>query len=206
MSDLSPLEREEILRRPVAARAYVWSWAGALIDHEGRAEVIAALEAAALGPSSVRVCNDGSTRTVGNRCVPAAPRRLQHGENNERLAARALFAASVFVPGMPGAQNVDTFRVTEALEVGALPVLSATDWPERWRYTTAEAYFAGVFGAEHPLPVLFSFARMPELVRGALAADAERLEAYRALVADWWLTHKWALRATFARLIAEFLD
>jgi len=226
---LTEAEREARRRVPASARPYVWAWAGAVEGHEGRAAGVEALSSAALGDfvvhTSANCCpvnvvparrraralagaNESAAGEEGSGGSSRRARRAQAGEDAERIVARKIYEAALFVPCMQGQINVDSFRVTEVLEVGGLPVLSSTEWIEAGRYTTAEAYFAGVFGAAHPLPVAFDYgpAGAPALMRDMIAAGPAALEATRAFVADWWAAHKWSLRAHFARLIAEYLD
>lgn len=154
---------------PASARRYLWSFAGQI--KASRIEMEAALRP--LQPAFL-------TDTRG------APAKAL-----DKAGYNALLADSVFVPCPMGNVNLESWRLYEALSLGAIPILE--------RRLTLD-YFGRLFGP-NPLP---SFANWPEACRWCrdAAADPQRLDAVQAEVADWWGTTQAGLGAELRAFLA----
>jgi hypothetical protein len=96
-----------------------------------------------------------------------------------------LLADSVFAPCAMGNVHLESARIYDALEVGAIPIV------ERRRFLD---YFTALFG-DHPLPTARSWSEAAEYVR-ALVADQARLAALHREVVGWWAATKRSLAAS----------
>jgi hypothetical protein len=74
-----------------------------------------------------------------------------------------------------GNVNLESFRIYEALDCGAIPVVEKRPWLD---------YFTLLFGA-HPLPSVSCWAEAPVLLRNLLS-DAGRLNQKQAEIRSWW--------------------
>jgi hypothetical protein len=84
------------------------------------------------------------------------------------------------VPCPSGPETPDTYRVYEALEAGAVPVVDAIS-PKG-----GEGYWEKVFGPDHPLIVIKNWNEFPEILNAILMNwDQAQLEVYA-----WWITWK----------------
>lgn len=143
-------------RRPVE-RLYTWSFAGQLGD---------------TGPEMLAAFRqiDGGQEQVG-------------AELDQAITVDVL-GDSVFVPCAAEEGHLETHRIYEALELGAIPVLERRRWLD---------YFHGLFGS-HPLPTVQSWTDAPALVAGLLK-DQARLAALQDQVLTWWTGTKQSLRS-----------
>jgi hypothetical protein len=87
---------------------------------------------------------------------------------------RAMLGNTLFAPCPRGWWNLDSFRVYEALECGAIPIVEKGPID----------YFSLFFG-DHPFLTVESWDEAPTLVR-QLMANPEQLEKRRQACADWW--------------------
>jgi hypothetical protein len=89
---------------------------------------------------------------------------------------------SVFVPCPKGNINLDSFRVYETLECGAIPIVESTPTFD---------YFRALFG-DHPLPTIQTWADVGPLIQGWLSDDGGfRLQRK---CQEWWFTQKETVR------------
>lgn len=102
-----------------------------------------------------------------------------------------VLADSVFAACPMSDQHIETHRVYDALEVGAIPVV------ERRRRLD---YFTALLG-DHPLPTVRSWSEATGLVRGLLA-DHAALSALQAEVVRWWT----ATKRSLAEAVQEDVD
>ena len=109
-------------------------------------------------------------------------------------AYRDLLLNSTFVVCPAGVWNVDSYRVSEALEAGALPVVMRRG-PHQ-----AYDYWAGLFGPAHPLLVADSWDGASATM-STLASDAGALAARRATTTEWWEAEKERMRGRWLRAI-----
>ena len=122
----------------------------------------------------------------------------------EAPAVRAALADAIFVPALMGNINLDSFRLSEALEVGALPLLPNGATAPHQRPRAVTDYWRSAYGRHAPLLVVAQPWRGPggaaDLVAALLQPErAVRLEAYHQALADWWVAYKHALRSAIAR-------
>ena len=177
-------QRDAIRRRALRARAHVWAWVGNL-RKSSRKDAVDRLTEANLGASAVHHA-DGFV---------AATNPLEASD------VRRFLSDAAFQPCPEGNWNVDTFRLSETLDVGALPIVRATG-----RNQLGVRYWDALFGPLHPLLVTTGFdaSGAPAMLRELLAPAREhRLEAYHQAVADWWLNYKWSVRSQLARWMSE---
>jgi hypothetical protein len=80
------------------------------------------------------------------------------------------------VPCPRGNQNVDSFRVTEALQMGALPIVEKSD------------YWANLYGQDHPLIEIENWQDAPAVIKH-LMSNMRNLDIQRALTYAWWIRY-----------------
>jgi hypothetical protein len=102
---------------------------------------------------------------------------------------RDIYNDSLFVLCPQGNAHIDTFRVMEALQVGAIPVAISFLGRDFFRYT---------FG-EHPFIVEKDWATAASRVRALLAEPSEAL-AYRRRVQEWYSRYLYELMSMAAAL------
>lgn len=148
--------------RPPAERLYTWSFAGPLTG--ARPEMIEAFRAIDGGHEQV-------TRGLG----------VSDGDDPGATSVLDTLGDSVFAPCGSDGVHLESPRIYEALEAGAIPVV------ERRRRLD---YFHQLLG-DHPLPTVASWPEAPTLVRGLLA-DQRVLGALHRRVVGWWTETKQA--------------
>lgn len=104
---------------------------------------------------------------------------------------REIYEDSVFVLCPQGNAHVDTFRVMEALQAGAIPVTTAFLGRDFFRYT---------FG-DHPFVVAKTWEEAAHRVK-KLMANGDETRAYRARVQDWYGGYVEGLRRLVAGAIS----
>ena len=97
---------------------------------------------------------------------------------------------SIFVPSPMGNVNLDCFRLYEALELGAIPILEKR---------LSLDYFRLLFGS-HPLPTFRSWSEAAVFVSD-LSIRPVAIDDLQGQCIEWWLACKQALR----NRIREFL-
>ncbi|MGH9210642.1 MAG: hypothetical protein ACRD2C_08155 [Acidimicrobiales bacterium] len=149
--------------RPPGGRLYTWSFVGSLAGR--RAGMIEAF----------RLVDGGQEHSTAASSGPDSPWP-------DPAAVLELLGESVFVPCAAEGVQLESSRIYEALEMGAIPIVE-----RRRRFD----YFRELFG-EHPLPTVRSWAEAPALVRGLLA-DQRRLTLLHERMVSWWAEAKAAL-------------
>lgn len=96
----------------------------------------------------------------------------------------AVLADSVFAPCPMGRVHLESSRIYDALEVGAIPIVERRRWLD---------YFTELLG-DHPLPTARSWIDAADYVR-RLQGDPQALVALQHDVLTWWTTTKRALAA-----------
>jgi len=152
------------------SRKYVWCFLGQL-NKASRPEMARALSG--IGPNLVHATDS-----------PHSPRFTVETYH------RALFD-SAFVPCPMGNVNLESFRVYESLECGAIPILETR---------LALDYFRLTLG-DHPLPIFRSWNAAAQYVRGLMANPALLLAKQEECVA-WWQQYKVGLKGR----VRQFLD
>jgi hypothetical protein len=99
-----------------------------------------------------------------------------------------LLSRSIFVPCLPGNWNIDTFRVYEALEAGAIPIVSRTGPNQH------HDYWLNLLGPAHPLLVVDDWSKAASLMRAHTSRRADLIQLQRR-VAVWWPAAKAGLRS-----------
>jgi hypothetical protein len=153
-----------------SARPLVWSFAGSL-DRDGRDGALAAL------------------RTVS----PHREESKAAWNSTAALDARAyneLLRSTQFVPCFRGSASLESYRLYEALEQGAIPIYvpgESRGCGDEWRELLGS----------HPFLGFPSWAKAAELLP-MLATQHDAMERHRLACADWWAKKKAAIRALFA--------
>jgi hypothetical protein len=152
----------EAIGTEIDRRSYAWSFLG----HAGkstRPEMIQALQP--IKPNFVHATEQGLLKPVGK------------GEYQRILRD------SIFVPCSMGNINLDSFRVYEALECGAIPVLEKRPGLD---------YFRSLLGA-HPLPTFGNWRQAASFI-ASIRGDRNALVNLHRQCIDWWTGYKQSLR------------
>jgi hypothetical protein len=157
---------------PASQRRYLWSFAGQLVG--SRSTMMRALDG--LEPATTHIAAVGQDLSEG---------RLSKSEYHD------LLADSVFVPCPMGNVMLESYRIYEALENGAVPILER----RRWR-----PYFEELFG-RHPLPAFRTWTEARSFMARA-QTDPAGLDALQCEVGTWWADEK----AAWRRRVDGFLD
>jgi hypothetical protein len=159
--------------KPTAERSHSWCFIGNLGKHSRIAmiQAMAGVEGGFLhGTDAV----NARTPTEAERTGPHPP--LGIGDYARHLSN------TIFAPCPAGWENLDSFRVCEALEAGCIPIVE-----KRGPF----GYFCHLFG-EHPMLTVNHWNEAPPRIH-ELRADWAVLDARRRACADWWQDHKAAL-------------
>jgi hypothetical protein len=157
--------RHEALRTP-DQRKHLWSWSGQL--KTTRFSMLKHMRRAGAGA----VFNTGTFDVPPDQMAPS-----------DYLG---LLAESVFSPCPMGNVHMDSYRVYESLEMGAIPIVEKRPWLD---------YFGGLLG-DHPLPTVSSWREAPGLVRAVMAEGSAA--ALQQTCVEWWSAHKLRLRKEVA--------
>ncbi len=152
------------------ARKYAWCFLGQL-NKASRLEMARAFSS--IGPNLVHATDS-----------PQSPRFTVETYH------QALFD-SVFVPCPMGNVNLESFRVYESLECGAIPILETRLMLDYFRLTLGD----------HPLPSFRSWNAAAQYVRG-LMGEPTHLLAKQAECMAWWEQYKRDLKGR----VGEFLN
>jgi hypothetical protein len=113
-------------------------------------------------------------------------------------AYSVLLSRSVFVPCPPGNYNQDTFRLYEALEHGALPLV-LTQTPAQ-----PFDYWSRVFGPGHPLIVLSDWSEGVSRMR-LLLEDPHALGVLQSKTRTWWAEQRHNMQRQVADAVASLV-
>lgn len=100
-----------------------------------------------------------------------------HGPRLDACQMSVLYRNCVFVPCPRGAINIDSFRVTESLEAGCIPIVERDE------------YWSNMYGADVPFLQIDQWHQAPTLISSWLSNPVE-LEKYRKHCHDWWCRHR----------------
>lgn len=139
--------------KPVEERRYVWSFAGNLAST--RRALVEGLRGVV--PNFIHITRAGGQPRLGTE---------------EYLK---LLGDSVFVPCGMGNVNLESFRLYEALDCGAIPIVERRPWLD---------YFTGLWGP-HPLPAVNDWGEARSIM-DSLRADPQRLREKQREVQGWW--------------------
>lgn len=115
-----------------------------------------------------------------------------------RLLQRALFA-----PAPPGDHNIETFRVYEALEAGALPIALAYKEPGQAAPPGGD-YWNALLGRGQPVLSVGSWYDAGHTMC-RLISDPPRLRRLLADAGTWWAAYKETLRDRVDAMRADLL-
>jgi hypothetical protein len=146
--------------KPASARKRLWSFAGE-INKSTRKPMIDALTT--LDPGFVHPTGASSNPS------PNAVAPLGIADYS------ALLSDTIFAPCPSGWENLDSFRVYEALEAGCIPIVERRPSYDYFR----------IFLGDHPMVTVDDWGTAPQAIAD-LQSDPARLEARRAACADWW--------------------
>jgi hypothetical protein len=158
--------------KPAAQRQYLWSFAGQ-VDKSSRPEMVRAL--ADLQPSFL----------LATDSLDANAKRLSNWECAE------LLRNSKFAPSPMGNANIESYRVYEALEAGAIPIVE--------RRLTLD-YYHRLLG-DHPLPTVRSWREARELIDN-LARRPGDANLLQERCVTWWARYK----AQYSVQVGAFLE
>jgi hypothetical protein len=116
---------------------------------------------------------------------------------------RDMFASSWFALCPPGHVNLDCFRTYEALEAGAIPVMTATTPQQSY----APSYWHRIFDGMGPLPFVVedTWEHCLATVRRLLESPVE-LQAMQSRCREFWQEYKKELRTRWAADVAALTD
>jgi len=107
---------------------------------------------------------------------------------------RSLLQDAIFAPAPCGWWNLESFRVYEALESGAIPIVEKNPID----------YFKLLLG-DYPFPSVKSWDNAPFLIN-KLLANPERLEKLRVKCHIWWNNYKASLKQKIKNFINEKMN
>lgn len=141
--------------RPVAERRYIWAFAGNL--------------------SSTRRSLVRHLSRVGPNFVHVTGSRDQSATWLDPQEYLGILGDSIFVPCPMGNANLESFRLYEALDCGAIPIVERRPWLD---------YFTQLFGP-HPLPSVRNWSEARKAM-DALRSDPAKLRDKQIEIRDWW--------------------
>jgi hypothetical protein len=150
-------------------RQYVWSFLGQ-INKSSRPEMIQAMTR--LEPHLFFATDEMPGITMWNR-NDKGQRYYSPTQNTE------IMVDSIFAPCPMGNVNLECYRIYEALECGAIPIVE--------KRMTLD-YFGGLWG-EHPIPTVSSWSDARKLVHNILSRP-EELNLLQARCLQWWKWYK----------------
>ena len=143
-------------------KKYTWCFAGQIHDQGDRAKMI----------DSLKKCNGEHHLHV------AEGWSSENSLNTEEY--RNVLSESIFVPCPRGNTSVDTFRLYEALEVGAIPIVEKSDY---WRNLLGE----------HPLIETASWENIFNDIN-LLLENSQWIIEHSKKVESWWVEYKKQLK------------
>jgi hypothetical protein len=154
------------LSTPASAREYAWSFVGEV--KASRPEMIAAMRST----EPHLVIDTRETRAAGT----------------DRLSKEAydrLLLKSAFAPCPMGNVVLESWRLYEALEAGAIPLIERR---------LSMDYYLELLG-DHPIPTFRSWSAAAHFCRGLLG-DPANLDSLQSTIVAWWAAKKELVRAT----------
>lgn len=171
-----------------AAKDLLWSFSGA-VWHEDRARCLEVL-GGMVGRREVHVSGTGPGAAFGGGLDTATYARM--------------LARSVFVPAPIGQGNLESFRVFEALEAGAIPVVLARQAVQPWWPSYWHGLFPGGGGApEGAIVIAEDWEDARRQIEAAVAQGVGHLEEKLRKARAFWDGAKAAWRAEIAARVAD---
>lgn len=160
---------------PASERKHVWSFAGQVTAT--RAVMMECLRP--LQPQYLRT-------TAG---VQASQPMLEPDEY------RTLLHESAFVPCPMGNVNLESFRLYEALDAGAVPIIERRPWLD---------YYTRLLGP-HPLPSVNTWHQAAGVMR-SLLSDKDALDRKQQEIQEWWTQFQGRIRAELTEVMLKTWD
>lgn len=154
--------------KSIQERKLIWSFSGH-IDKTTRPEMVKWISTITPGKGYFKRCGENWGSFDG------------HALNPTQLAE--LYNDSYFVPCPRGNHSIDSLRVCEALQAGAIPIV------ER------DAYWQKLYGNNMPLLEIDHWNQSPELIY-TLIKDLDKLEELRNNIYTWWIAYCTNLKKT----------
>jgi hypothetical protein len=162
-----------ILPNSISERKYTWSFSGH-VDKTTRPMMAEYMSKIPNGIGYFKKCGENWGPFQGHALTPT------------QLAE--MYNESIFVPCPQGNQSIDSFRVTEALQAGALPIVERSK------------YWSNLFGQDHPLIEIDSWDQAPAIIAN-LTQEHTSLEQKRSATYKWWIKYCDNLQNTIKGLL-----
>ncbi len=156
--------------KPASSRSHLWSFVGETA-RGSRPEMVTELRH--MGPHFLRA-------TDVPEAVPLSPREYQ-----------TVLRESVFAPSPMGRLNIECFRLYEALECSAIPIV------ERRMFLD---YYRHLFGAQHPLISVKNWHEAAVIMRD-LQRNPNELDRLQESIREWWKTYKIELKCNIGKFL-----
>ena len=157
---------------PASQRKYAWSFIG----EAGKAS----------RPEAVRAMSSLEPHILFSSTPVSGVTFFTEGKDGKRRIPREDFAEtlrqSAFAPAPMGNASLESCRVYDALETGAIPIVE--------RRLTLD-YFGGLLG-EYPFPAVRSWSEARRIAQ-RLLSDPSRLDAMQRACMDWWSEYQKSL-------------
>jgi hypothetical protein len=153
---------------PSSRRKYIWAFVGERWD-SNRNDMFAAMSNVPNG--KIYVAN-------------------HHGPRLDPIDMSRIYRDAVFIPGPHGWWVIDSFRVTEALEAGCIPIIEKSD------------YWAEIHGADLPFLQINTWSQAPARVQ-SLMSNPEEVESLRLKCHAWWSRRKDLITQGVEALVAR---
>jgi len=147
----------DLIVKPISDRAYTWSFSGH-IDKTTRPKMAENMSTVPNGLSYFKRSGE------------------YHGYALTPVEMADMYNNSIFVPCPKGNESIDSFRVCEALQAGALPIVERSD------------YWSNLYGDDHPLIEIDDWNQAPSTIQ-ALMSNMESLEQQRLTTYNWWVKY-----------------
>jgi hypothetical protein len=131
----------------------------------------------------------------GNYCHIYSRNSNSASDTLSRESYFDILGDSVFLPSPMGNVNLDTWRLYEALEAAAIPILERR---------VLKDYFSSVLG-RHPIPTFASWRHAARFVSD-VRLKPEALDSLQADIQAWWTRKKESLRQEMAAFVAKGLE
>jgi GR25 family glycosyltransferase involved in LPS biosynthesis len=161
-------------RKSFGDRTYVWGFAGSA-DREGRPQALQAM----------RKVTPFRESTKGNWSIPNMLNGKQYGEMMDDVK---------FVPCFRGMWALESYRLYEALEHGAIPIYIPSE------SNGVEDEWKAMYGP-HPILGFPSWEKAAEMLP-MLMKQSDVMERHRATLQEWWTKKKTEVKQHIASLLA----
>jgi hypothetical protein len=163
----------DLISKTINQRTYTWSFSGH-IDKTTRPIMAENMLLVDNGQGYFKRCGENWGPFQG------------HALNPVELAN--MYNDSIFVPCPHGNESIDSFRVCEALQAGALPIVETSD------------YWSKLYGNDHPLIEVDDWKHAPGLIK-VLMQDLLTLEQKRLFTHNWWVKYCNNLRGKLKNIL-----